>query len=297
MRRATGRMIAVLGAALAVAAAAAALAGWGQMAGGRGPRPVVLAATTTVQDTGLLDALVQAFTAETGIPVRPIVAGTGQALAYGRRGDADVVLVHQPAQEEVFVAAGYGIDRRPVMYNAFAVVGPASDPAGVRGLRDAAEALRRIAAAGEYPGSERVRWVSRGDGSGTHLMELALWERAGVDGAALSRGWYLETGAGMGETLLVAAEKQAYALTDDGTFAVWAPRMAVLVEGDPLLRNVYHLIRINPARHPRANADGGLALADFLTSEAGRSVIAEFGRERYGRPLFFPLAEAEPSGD
>lgn len=259
---------------------------------GAGPRPVVLATTTTVEDSGILDVLVAAFTARTGIPVRAIVAGTGQALEYGRRGDADLVLVHAPELEQAFLAAGFGVDRRPVMQSAFIVVGPPDDPARVRGLGDAAEALRRIAAAGA---GGRARWVSRGDRSGTHQMELALWERAAVSPAARDPAWYVEAGAGMGETLTLASEKRAYTLADDATFTVWARRVTleVLVSGDPRLANPYHVIRVNPARFPRVNALGARMFADFLTSEAGRALIAEFGRAQYGRPLFRVLPEAD----
>ncbi len=262
----------------------------------RGRSEVILATTTSVDDSGLLDVVIPAFTAGSGIAVRVVAVGTGQALAYARRGDADVVLVHAPEAELEFVAQGHGVERRPVMYNEFVLVGPAADPAGVRGLKSLAGALERLAAAAAGGASGRagggpappVRFVSRGDRSGTHLAELDLWRAAGLDPAGFDRAWYLEVGAGMAETLTLASERGAYTLADTSTFVAWRSRLAleVLVAQEPPLKNPYHVIAVNPARHPRVNHAGALALIEFLTSERGRAIIREFGRERYGEPIF-----------
>ncbi|HEX7118145.1 MAG TPA: substrate-binding domain-containing protein [Longimicrobiales bacterium] len=253
---------------------------------GAAPRPITLAATTTVEDAGLLAALVEAFrAAHPEVRLRTVTGGTGQMLALAQRGDVDVVLSHDPAAESAFVAAGHGIGRREVMHNDFVIAGPPADPARVRGMRDAAAALAAIADAG-------APFVSRGDDSGTHRKERTLWSEAGVRpstrpaaGDAAGR-WYIEAGLGMGDALRLADARRAYILTDRATFRVLrdALDLTILVEGDPRLVNRYGVVRVRGA----PGADGAAVFVDWLTSEAGRRVIDAFGRDRYGRPLYTP---------
>lgn len=249
---------------------------------------VILATTTSTQDSGLLDVLVPAFERQTGLTVKPIAVGTGQALQLAARGEADVVLAHAPALERKYAQEGRLRHRRLVMFNDFVVVGPAADPAGVRGARTGVEAVRRIARA-------RARFVSRGDSSGTHALELGLWTQAGLVPAG---DWYLESGQGMGATLVLAHERQAYALSDRATWLALRTRVAVpiLLEGDRALRNVYAVLEANPTNGPRVNAGGGRALADFLVSPAGQALIRTFGVERYGQALFVPIAGQTDEG-
>lgn len=243
---------------------------------------VILATTTSTVDTGLLDDLVPVFERQTGYQVVTLSLGSGQALAVGARGDADVLLVHSPDAEAAFMQAGHGTERRLVMHNDFVLVGPPNDPAGVRGAPGAVEALRRIAAA-------RALFVSRGDQSGTHALELKLWGQAGIRPEG---GWYIESGTGMGQTLQIADERNAYTLSDRGTYLALRRtlHLDVLLEGDPLLRNIYHVILVDPSKNGRINAAGARALADFLTGPEGQRRIGEFGRERFGQPLFVPDA-------
>ncbi|MCI0371450.1 MAG: substrate-binding domain-containing protein [candidate division NC10 bacterium] len=252
-------------------------------------RTVLLATTTSTQDSGLLDVLVPLFEKKTGYTVKAIAVGTGQSLALGARGEADVVLAHAPELERRYVAEGNLTNRRPVMHNDFILVGPPADPAGIRGATGAAEAFRRIA-------GRQARFVSRGDNSGTHNKEQTLWKAAAVGPKGR---WYLESGQGMGVTLIIASEKGAYTLTDRGTYLAFQQRLrlAILLEGDAPLLNPYHVMEVNPARHPKVNAAGGKALADFLVSAEAQEVIRTFGVERYGQPLFFPDANtAAPGG-
>jgi len=250
---------------------------------------VILATTTSTQDSGLLDALLPIFEKETGYAVKAVSVGSGQAMALGRRGEADVLLVHSPADEQKLVEEGFGVNRRLVMHNDFVLVGPKGDPAKVRGATSTAEAARRIAAAGAL-------FVSRGDNSGTHAKERALWKAAGLDPAG--QGWYQQTGLGMGETLNVASEKGGYSLADRGTLLARgraAPlALEIRVEGEPLLLNVYHVIEVNPARWPRVNAAGARAFADFMVAPATQQLIGRFGVERFGTPLFTPDAGKKP---
>jgi tungstate transport system substrate-binding protein len=243
---------------------------------------LVLASTTSTQNSGLFERLLPAFEKRTGIKVSVIAVGTGQALAMAKRGDADVVLVHDPAAEEKFVAEGWGCERRLVMYNDFVVVGPSSDPAGVKG-QNAVAAFKRLAAKG-FP------FVSRGDDSGTHRRERELWQRAG---AAPKGPGYLEVGQGMEQTLRVAGEKQLYTLSDRGTWLATKDRdrfgLAVLVEGDPLLFNQYGVIAVNPARFPHVRAKEARAFVDWITSPEGQAVIGGF-RDAHGNQLFIPNA-------
>lgn len=245
---------------------------------------LILATTTSTQDSGLLDALIPRFEQQSGYRVKTIAVGTGAALKMGEQGNADVLLVHAPAAEKTFMAAGFGADRRLVMHNDFVLVGPAADPAGIRGVARAAEALRKIAAAG-------ATFVSRGDNSGTHQMELALWQQAGV--AAVGRSWYLESGQGMGATLKLASEKAAYTLTDRGTYLANRAnlQLVILVEGDTVLLNVYHVIIVNHEKWPNTNLAAATAFADFLVSRAAQDFIRTFGVDKYGQPLFVPDAD------
>ncbi len=247
---------------------------------------VILATTTSLSETGLLDTLAPLFRAATGLEVRAVAVGSGQALRMGERGDADVVLAHAPAAEEAFMAAGHGLRRRVVASNYFTIAGPPADPAGIRDAPTAAAALRRIADA-------RAVFVSRGDSSGTHFRELALWRAAG--GRPSWRG-YLETGQGMSAALLVADERQGYVLTDLATFGSLRRRLDLvpLRARDPDLLNVYHVIEVAPRGRPRINVEGGRALADFLLSPAVQDLLDRFGRAQYGAPLFTPARGVEP---
>lgn len=253
-----------------------------------GRRDVVLATTTSLYETGLLDSLALRFERATGLRLRVVAVGSGQALKLGERGDADVILAHSPEAERRFVASGAGLERRIVAWNYFVIVGPPDDPAGVRQAPSATAALARIALS-EAP------FASRGDSSGTHLRELALWRAAG----GLSR-WpgYLEVGQGMAATLLVASERRAYALSDQSSFLALARRLELveLVSADSQLINPYHVIPVNPLGRPGVNAAGAQAFADFLVSRAAQALIAGFGRERFGRALFTPALaeESEP---
>jgi tungstate transport system substrate-binding protein len=242
---------------------------------------ITVASTTSTENSGLFGHILPIFQAETGIEVRVVSQGTGQALETGRRGDADVVFVHARAQEEQFVAEGYGVQRFDVMYNDFVLVGPSDDPAGLRGAETAADAMARIAAAG-------ASFASRGDDSGTHVAERGLWAAAGIEPAG---GWYLSTGSGMGATLNTAAQVPAYALTDRGTWLSFANRgpLEIVFQGDPVLFNPYGIILVNPERHPHVKVEQGQAFIDWIISPAGQAAIASFTLN--GEPLFFPSAE------
>lgn len=244
-------------------------------------RSLVLATTTSTQDSGLLDALLPAFTAATGWRVKPVAVGSGQALELGRRGEADVLLVHSPAAERKLVATGVTGRRLLVMHNEFVLVGPAADPAGTASI-PAAEAMRRIAA-GQHP------FISRGDGSGTATRERQLWQRAGI---APSGRWYASTGQGMAPTLRVASERAGYTLTDRATFLAQRGTVAltVLNEGDPGLLNIYHVIEMTPRAGPAVRQDGATTFTDWIVSPAAQRMIGEFGVAEFGRPLFVPDA-------
>jgi tungstate transport system substrate-binding protein len=254
------------------------------------PSVLRLATTTSVQDSGLLGYLLPVFGQQTGVEVDVVAVGTGQALALGESGDADLLLVHDPEGEQAFVEAGFGTERIPLMRNDFVLVGTPSDPAGIRGL-PAATALRAIYASG-------AAFASRGDESGTHAKELQLWAAAGED--PTEEDWYLSLGQGMGETLITANELGAYTLTDRATFLALAaelPRLVVLVGGDapgpdsdPDLANPYSLIPINPEVHPQAQADEARWLVDWLLSAQAQARIAAFGVAEFGQPLFYPAS-------
>lgn len=241
---------------------------------------VILATTTSTQDTGLLDALLPVFEKETGYKVKTIAVGTGQALKMGQEGAADVLLVHAPDSEKPLVEDGTAINRRLVMHNDFIVVGPSDDPAGIKGSADTAEAFTKIAESGSL-------FVSRGDDSGTHKKELSIWKKANIDPSGNT--WYQETGAGMGQTLNVAAEKKGYCLTDRGTYLALKDTLGldILLEGDPVLLNIYHVMQVNPEKFDKVNAEGAQAFSDFLLSDEGQKMIAEFGVDKYGQPLFY----------
>jgi tungstate transport system substrate-binding protein len=253
-------------------------------AGAQAPeRSITVASTTSTEQSGLFGHILPLFTREAGIAVRVVAVGTGQALDIGRRGDADVVFVHDRAAEERFAREGFGGPRRHVMYNDFVIAGPASDPAGVRGGRDSAEALRRIAAAG-------APFVSRGDRSGTHAAELRLWEAAGVDPTAGRGRWYREVGQGMGPALNTAAAMNAHVLTDRGTWLAFRNRqdLVLAAEGDPRLFNQYGVMAVNPERHPHVKAADARRFVEWLVSAAGQEAIA--GYKINGEQLFFPNA-------
>jgi tungstate transport system substrate-binding protein len=242
---------------------------------------IVLASTTSTEQSGLFKHLLPMFKAASGIDTRVVAVGTGQALKLGERGDADVVLVHDEAAELAFVAAGHGIERKPVMFNDFVIVGPKADPAQVAGAKDVGAAMTKIAG---------QAFISRADSSGTHMAELRYWRLAGVDLKTARGPWYRETGSGMGATLNMAASLDAYALADRGSWANFRNRrnLAILVEGDPRLFNPYGVMLVNPARHPHVKAKEGRAFIAWLTGEAGRAAIASYTID--GEQQFFPAA-------
>ncbi len=243
---------------------------------------VILSTTTSTQDSGLLDVLVPLFEGKTGLAVKTISVGTGQALALAARGEADVALVHAPSLEKKYVAEGKMTNRRLVMYNDFVIIGPEEDPAKIRGDRSAVDALEKIAAAG-------ARFVSRGDKSGTHNLELALWKQAGITPGA---PWYIESGQGMGATLGIADDRKAYTITDRATLLAFSKRvrLVTMVEGDRPLLNVYSVMEVNPGNGPRVNLAGGKAFADFMLAPETQAAIKTFGVDKYGQPLFVPIA-------
>lgn len=246
-------------------------------------KTLILATTTSTQDSGLLDTLIPIFEKKTGYFVKTIAVGSGQAMRMGEKGEADVLLVHSPAAEKKFMDAGFGVSRRLVMHNDFVIVGPAEDPAKIKGTKSAAEALKKIAAA-------QVLFLSRGDNSGTHAKEKDIWKVAGVKYEG--QKWYQETGLGMGQTLNVTTEKKGYTLTDRGTYLAMAKslKLGILVEGDAVLLNVYHVIEVNPQKWPKVNIAAAKAFADFMVSKEIQDIIKTFGVDKYGSPLFFPDA-------
>lgn len=252
-------------------------------------RAIILATTTSTQDSGLLDVLLPIFEKETGYFVKTIAVGSGQAMAMGEKGEADVLLVHSPEAEKKFMAEGYGINRKLVMHNDFVIVGPAEDPARVKGAKSCVESFKKIA-------SEKVLFLSRGDNSGTDAKEKAVWKAAGINPEG--EKWYQETGLGMGQTLNVAAEKKAITLTDRGTYLALRKNLGldVLVEGDAVLLNIYHVIEVNPAKWPKVNNAGAKAFAGFMVSKETQGIIRTFGVDKFGSPLFFPDAGKKEEG-
>jgi tungstate transport system substrate-binding protein len=243
---------------------------------------VIVSTTTSTQDSGLLDVLVPMFEKKTGYTVKTISVGTGQALALAARGEADVTLAHAPSVEKKYVGEGKMQNRRLVMYNDFLIIGPEDDPAKIKGEKSAVNALKKIAASGS-------RFVSRGDKSGTHTLELGLWKQAGVTPAA---PWYIESGQGMGATLGIADDRKAYTITDRATMLAFSRRVRLvpMVEGDRPLLNIYSVMEVNPANGPRVNVAGGKAFAEFMLAPETQAVIKTFGVERFGQPLFVPIA-------
>jgi len=243
---------------------------------------VILSTTTSTQDSGLLDVLVPLFEKKTGLSVKTISVGTGQALALAARGEADVALVHAPSLERKYVEKGKMQNRRLVMYNDFVIIGPEDDPAKIKGVPKAVDALKRIA-------ETQSRFVSRGDKSGTHLLELGLWKEAGV---APTGAWYIESGQGMGQTLGIANDRRAYTIADRGTWLAFQRRISlpILVEKDKPLLNIYSVMEVNPANGPRVNVAGGKTFADFMVAPDTQAVIKTFGVDKYGQPLFVPIA-------
>ncbi len=246
----------------------------------KGPKnpDLILATTTSTQDSGLLDELIPVFEKDTGYKVKVVAVGTGQALQMGQDGNADVLLVHAPSSEKTYMDGGFGSDRRLVMHNDFIIVGPAADPAGIKGTATAVEAFTKIANA-------KAPFISRGDKSGTNTMELNLWKKGSITPEG---DWYIESGQGMGATLKIASEKGAYTLTDRATFLANQATLSleILVEKDNALLNVYHVITVNPAKWPKINQAGAKAFADFLVSKKGQDLIANFGVEKYKQALF-----------
>ena len=247
------------------------------------PKTIILATTTSTQDSGLLDVLLPIFEKKTGSFVKTIAVGSGQSMAMGQKGEADVLLVHSPTAEKKFIAEGYGVNRRLVMHNDYIIVGPPGDPAKIKGLKPASEAFKKIA-------SGKALFLSRGDNSGTHSKEKEIWKAAGIDPE--KEKWYQQTGLGMGQTLSVAAEKRGYTLADRGTYLALKKNLGldILVEGDAILLNIYHVIEINPAKWSKINVAGGKAFADFMVSKETQDIIKIFGVDKFGSPLFFPDA-------
>ncbi len=244
---------------------------------------LILATTTSTQDSGLLDELVPLFEEQSGFTVQTIAVGTGAALKMAEEGNADVLLVHAPTAEMVLMEAGFGKDRMLIMHNDFVIVGPAADPAAVRSMTSAGEALSKISTA-------EAGFVSRGDDSGTHKKEKSLW--VSVD---LTPAWddYIESGQGMGATLIIASEKEAYTMTDRATYLAIQDNLdlEILVEGDKILLNIYHVMTVNPDLWENINYEAALAFAEFMTSDETQAIIREFGIDKYGQPLFFPDAD------
>lgn len=249
-------------------------------------RFITVSSTTSTENSGLFQAILPLFEKDTGIAVRVVAVGTGQAIRMAQRGDADVLLVHHRPSEEQFVADGFGVERHDVMYNDFVLAGPRTDPAGVGGTSDAVGALARIA-------TQQAVFVSRGDDSGTHKRELSLWRAAGVDVSVASHAWYRESGAGMGTALNIASGMGAYILTDRGTWLNFSNKggLVVLVAGDRRLFNPYGVILVNPQRHPHVKAADGQAFIDWLLSPAGQAAIAAYRID--GQPVFFPHTDSD----
>jgi tungstate transport system substrate-binding protein len=249
-------------------------------------KSIVVASTTSTQDSGLFDHILPLFKAKTGIDVRVVAQGTGQALDTARRGDADVVFVHAKSAEEKFLAEGFGVKRFPVMYNDFVIIGPMSDPAGIKGLKDVAAALKAIKDKG-------IPFISRGDRSGTHIAEINLWKAIGIDIGKEKGPWYKEIGQGMGAALNTAAASSAYVMSDRGTWISFKNKsdLIIAVEGDKRLFNQYGVMLVNPAKHPHVKKEYGQAFIDWLISPEGQKAIANY--KINGQQLFYPNA-ADP---
>src|SRR4030043_615780 len=245
------------------------------------PKTIILATTTSTQDSGLLDVLLPIFEKETSYFVKTIAVGSGQAMAMGQKGEADVLLVHSPEAEKKFIAEGYGINRRLGMHNDYIIVGHPEDPAKTKGIKSSSEAFKKIA-------SVKGLFLSRGDNSGTHAKEKAIWKVAGINPEG--EKWYQQTGLGMGQTLSVAAEKKGYTLADRGTYLALKKNLGldILVEGDAILLNIYHVIEVNPAKWPKVNVAGGKAFAGFMVFKETQEIIKTFGIDKFCFSFFFP---------
>jgi tungstate transport system substrate-binding protein len=249
---------------------------------------IILATTTSTQDSGLLDELIPVFEKKAGYRVKTIAVGSGQAMAMGERGEADLLLVHSPEAEEKFMRGGYGVNRLLVMHNDFVIIGPANDPAGIRSAKKAGDSFKKIA-------ETKSLFISRGDKSGTHVKELKLWKEAGVDPE--KQTWYQQTGLGMGQSIAVANEKLGYTLSDRATFLSLKAKidLVILDEGDRSLLNIYHVIQVNPKKFPRVNGEGAKAFSNYLVAPLTQRMIGAFGAKQYGAPLFFPDAKTPPA--
>lgn len=246
-------------------------------------KELILATTTSTQDSGLLDVLIPAFEKQSGYTVKTVAVGTGQAMKMGEEGNADVLLVHSPAAEKTYMEGGFGSERKLVMHNDFMIVGPSEDPAGIKGVTGAVDAFKTIA-------EVKAPFISRGDDSGTHKKELDLWKKGEITPEG---DWYQESGQGMGATLKIAAEKKAYTLTDRATYLANKDtlQLEILVEGDNALLNIYHVITVNTTKWPKVNAEGATAFMNFVVSTDGQKIIGEFGKEKFGQSLFIPDAD------
>ncbi|MGD0623005.1 MAG: substrate-binding domain-containing protein [Thermacetogeniaceae bacterium] len=248
-------------------------------------KTVILSSTTDVRDTGLMDALIPVFESQTGYNVKPIYNGSGQAIALGEKGEADVLITHAPSAEKPDVDNGAFINYQLLMHNSYVIVGPPDDPAKIKGL-SSTDAFKKIAKA-------KAVFVSRADNSGTNIEENVIWKQAGI---TPSGNWYIKSGQGMGPTLLIASEKTGYTLTDLSTYLAQQKniQLDILVQGDKSLINIYHVMQVNPAKFSKVNADGAKAFEDFMVSQAAQNVIADFGKDKYGQPLYY--ADAGKSG-
>lgn len=246
-------------------------------------KELILATTTSTQDSGLLDYLIPIFEEKTGYKIKTIAVGTGQALELGARGEADVLLTHAPASEKTLVEAKQVVNYQLVMHNDFIVLGPAADPAGIKSLEAVTAAFKAIA-------DKKAVFISRGDKSGTHTKELSIWKAAGLE--TPSGTWYQESGQGMGQTLTIANEKEAYTLSDRATYLAQKAnlKLEILNQGAKELLNIYHVMQVNPEQFPMVNAEGAKAFVDFMIDPATQALIGEFGVDKYGEPLFFPDA-------
>jgi tungstate transport system substrate-binding protein len=255
------------------------------------PKPanpeLIMASTTSTRDSGLMDVLIPMFEGKTGYKMKPVYVGSGAAMTMGKEGNADVLLVHSPADEVKFVSDGFGINRKLIMHNDFIIVGQPSDPAGIKGMKVATDALKKIADA-------KINFYSRGDASGTDKAEKALWKKIGInvaDNSTTNPSWYIQGGAGTGmlDLLRVASEKNGYSITDRSTYLANKAVLSldILVEGDPGLLNVYHVIEVNPVKWPKVNTEGAKAFSDFMVSKEAQATISKYGKDKYGQVLFF----------